>query len=512
MIKKYPRNEFEDWLVRRGFHNGNPVSTYTADQEREHLANEFFVRVTEYERIIGDETVLVFAPRGGGKSALRVRLATMAEQSQMIAIEITDFGWLVKQYQAQNEIVTIADHQKVLLRQAAIAIFNYLFLVSSNSQPYPTKQQRNWDKILLGAPEFSDFIYQYAPDFLQARHLHRHLRHWFPDTALTRQDIRKALVDKDFQTLFQKHDLLSTIQCQLLIKMCDETVQETIHQQASLAERFQELIDLLPLLDIQMIHFLIDRLDEIPLMSNNFEAQANLLQPLLEYLHLLEMPSIGFKFFLAQELKDIFYDRSAIRRDRLLDKAIHITWNDEKLREVIERRLSFYSDGQVPAFQQLCNEDDGDEIEKDLLTMAQGSPRRALHAVHVLFETSYYKQSSGSLIDRTTWLKAKQKLLAIVPPLITVSLSENGIYTAASGFVNLTRTEKKIIQAIITRNGVCDRDVLKQEVWNNIGEDAVDQAIRRLRKKLGEIDGQKAIYLENIRGYGFKLNHYEVKE
>ena len=69
----YPQSELEIWLKNLGFIRGNPFATVEADRERE-LLPDFFVDVDGYEFIKADQTVIIFAPRGAGKSALRVVL------------------------------------------------------------------------------------------------------------------------------------------------------------------------------------------------------------------------------------------------------------------------------------------------------------------------------------------------------------------------------------------------------------------------------------------------------
>src|SRR4051812_38430150 len=57
------QSELDSWLAHLGFIRGNPFATAEADQERT-LLPEFFVDVEGYEQILGDRTIIVFAPRG----------------------------------------------------------------------------------------------------------------------------------------------------------------------------------------------------------------------------------------------------------------------------------------------------------------------------------------------------------------------------------------------------------------------------------------------------------------
>ena len=105
-MSDYPTSQVETWLYERGFEKASPFATTVADQEKEYLAEELFMPVNEYDRIKGPETLIVFAPRGGGKSALRVRLAAISspqnEKADVLAVCCTDLEPLLVQYRADG--------------------------------------------------------------------------------------------------------------------------------------------------------------------------------------------------------------------------------------------------------------------------------------------------------------------------------------------------------------------------------------------------------------------------
>ena len=112
------------WLSDLGFVYGNPFAHVEADRERAFLPR-FFVPVAGYDHIAGNDTVVVFAPRGSGKSALRVMLASECApqdaRGSYLAVEFTNFDTL-SQKRARGEPVLIDDYV-VRLLQAGVRTF-----------------------------------------------------------------------------------------------------------------------------------------------------------------------------------------------------------------------------------------------------------------------------------------------------------------------------------------------------------------------------------------------------
>ena len=72
--------------------------------------------------------------------------------------------------------------------------------------------------------------------------------------------------------------------------------------------------------------------------------------------------------------------------------------------------------------------------------------------------------------------------------------------------VKLTLTEFKLLQTLYTRPGrVQTRGGLLQDVWGmpaDLNTRTVDTHVKRLREKLGE----GSVYIETVRGIGYRFN------
>jgi DNA-binding winged helix-turn-helix (wHTH) protein len=113
-------------------------------------------------------------------------------------------------------------------------------------------------------------------------------------------------------------------------------------------------------------------------------------------------------------------------------------------------------------------------------------------------------------VDWEDWLEADKSLLQKSPPLLRVNLQENTVLFGQRT-IKLSKQEGKIIDALIDAGGRCSRDELATAVWGQhaAADDAMDQAVNRLRIKLGD-NAANPIYLKTIRGQGFELTNYEL--
>ena len=520
--ENYPANQVEQWLYARGFERENPFKTTNADEERAYLAESLFIPVPDYDRIRGNQTVLVFAPRGSGKSTLRVRLAAISlpqdVSASVLAVECTDFSWLVKRHREQGQ-VTEEDYAAFLLRQAARTLLELFlppeFTISNtNTEEDVHKRQRQAAQITANVrAQFSTFLHRYNPSLLYPRQLFKYMLRLADRFDGKWSDFQVAVKQKDLRTYLTTTNLDPKQEVAwLLADLCDEDspAADEFH---SVLDAFEEFLQITQAVRIEQVHFLIDRLDEMQLFANDYEAQADILEPLLAYLNLMELPGIAFKFFVARELYQVLRERPSIRRDRLLNKAVQIQWDQDLLKRMLSERLLFFSHDEISSLALLCSQD-GTRIEDEMLKLATGSPRRLLTAGQLLVQAHVSSDREDELLSQNDWQSAREHLMALMPPLLILHLTD-GQAIIGGEQIKLTKTEIKILETLSDNDGYCDRETFAAEIWgasDGVSSDAaIDQAVKRLRNKLGD-DGQQPIYLQTVRGKnrGFRLQNYEL--
>lgn len=520
----------ESWLKSLGFSRGDPFAYIEADQERI-LLPEFFVDVDSYEQIKEDKSIIVFAPKGGGKSALRVVLASLSAPKQLkstkISIEFTDFDLLISKQQ-NGQVITIDDYINLLLRSGSKALWEFIggVILSIGTDRHYICRERAKTISMPVRTRLSNTIRTYHPGLLAPDRLFECFQSLHPSNKLDWHLFNQAAYNRCLNTNF----LTALPDVDPIINLlADINDMEPITADAFVTptEKLAEFSRLCQQLGLQAVHFLIDRLDENIQMVDNPHAQVAILEPLLAHLPILELPNIAFKFFLTRRTRDLLINRPTIRRDRLTDRSITVKWGVTRLKKLLCQRLEVYSEEAVHDLSGLFvasslspiatgseqqDFDVGHIIESEMLQLAQGSPRRLLLAVQLLFRTHVQRIGPKGLLEREDWIEAKKELLQRDPPLLrlthTAPVAWLGAYEK-----RLTTREHAILLALVDQGGLCSRDDLIKKAWDadqGVSNQAVDQAVSRLREKLGD-NSDTPIYLITERGKGFILRNYELE-
>lgn len=131
----------------------------------------------------------------------------------------------------------------------------------------------------------------------------------------------------------------------------------------------------------QGIVILVDKVDETPLTSNSANSTATLLFPLLSTTQLLEVEDFGWLIFLWDKVKESYTGSEQSVR---LDKIAHATiqWPEAFLRNLVDSRLTHFSNGRINAFRQLCEDETiADSALGTIITLCMRSPRELIRVL-----------------------------------------------------------------------------------------------------------------------------------
>ena len=474
----------------------------------------------------------MFAPRGGGKSALRVILASQAApaspEATTLAVEYTDFDVLITKQRSRQEVV-VEDHVSRLLRAGAKALLDS-FCGDSGTRSLGVeddigRQRRARRAASVPAPSRSRLaalLRTYHSDLIGPEALYERLQALDPSFSPAWSDFLAAVTGRRLRELIAGSPLCADEIAGFLVDLSDYPI-TPVDSAATPTEQMASFAGLARAVELDAVWFLVDRLDEVEETADDPEAQADILEPLLAHLPVLETPGVAFKFFLSREARDVLIDRS-IRLDRLTDdQAVTVTWDRERLKHMLDERLAVYSGEQVHDLTQLCRETRvhvgreriavplGEWIEGEMLQLAEGSPRRLLVAAQLLCQAHVKRCGPSGLVEEVDWKRAKAGLMRRMPPLLRL-LRDSRIVLVGDREVGLTSQQHAILLTLAEAHGQCDRETLADEVWGTtegVSDAAIDQAIRRLRQKLGD-DPNRPTYIKTIRDSGFVLLHCEV--
>lgn len=323
---------FEEFLNNLGLHKGNPFQFTNADQEKDLLSN-YFIKPDYFEDVWGDPynlaSNIIYAPRGGGKTAQRIMIENRALSFDDI-LTITYTNHDLSNYKSVNEINLIY-HLTYLNRLLLLALF---------------------DKIIKKGVDLT-FTYSHA----ERQFIYKISRIYLYDTPISfpKQAIHSIKTLDDYvidgwnnfkQPIINILKQVSKVKG-LEIDLTTEKVDKKLEM--SHRDNFFNIVNLLKKAGYSSIYILIDKVDEQSLTGNNPQSSYRLIEDLLKDLELLETPNICFKFFLWDALKA--HTVITARPDRVFSYELKWTWG--QLREMLNKRIETYSDGKVTDFSTL---------------------------------------------------------------------------------------------------------------------------------------------------------------
>jgi len=322
---KYP--DMETWLSAQYFID-NPFEHFTADSEKDRKIDisEYFYQIPYLEGIVKPKCSFLFLKRGTGKSANRVMLEHLCEESvgseTKLAVPYTDFLRLISKQQ-----VALEDHVGEILRQSVPRLFVEVVKQGKKLQPQDAR-------------DFAWFITRYS-EKLHPQSIKEQIKQIQKFSDEQKRNFLLNVLEfakKSFEKLIDKWSVLFDL-ISMILKFTEDgkdTLPEISHSPMGLMKRFSEIAQQL---NINQIYVLTDRVDEYA-QQNDFSKPANMLKSLIETIPLLEMRPYAFKFFLPLEMKaDI---SQSLRKDRF--DLYEYTWKAEELAEMFKNRLSAYCD------------------------------------------------------------------------------------------------------------------------------------------------------------------------
>jgi hypothetical protein len=145
-------------------------------------------------------------------------------------------------------------------------------------------------------------------------------------------------------------------------------------------------------------YILVDKVDEDEHTDSDANKAAKLIAPLLKNLRILEVGRIGFKFFLWNQLRPILVEER-VRLDKV--RNLEMSWTQDELKEMVDRRLRTYSNGKVTDLLSIT-EDDAHDIYEKAIYYAMYSPRELAHILDSIFRehARHSDQDTGAFITK----------------------------------------------------------------------------------------------------------------
>ncbi len=428
----------------------------------------WFVQPPEFERMIGDNSVIVFGGAGTGKTTLCQALdqfeANIDGRGRRLIVR-----WKPPLFAMETDSISSANR---LIDQALDACALEL------------------SAYLAGRPD--DF--KAAPNWAQTSLC------WFIQKNL--RGNKEARLAKIFDGADQSQCFMD----QLL-----RTVEDLLFNPDPI-QKIDELMPALKRLGLNGIWFCMDGMEGW--VDTKQDQLVKDLAAFLSALNIFEQPGIAFKLFLPLDLEHHIIRASGVARRRV--DGCHLRWDHQRLRELVEKRLAFVSGRRQFSLKLLCSSPD---LVAWLDRVGGSSPREWLDQVEPLF-MHYLQEQLTKPITEVAWREIRSKY----PPHFW--MDETGRNVRVGGreipLDDVPPKAFEILRYLYTRGG---QIVEKAELYfliyrgltsvpRTLGEPGyespteytgvIDTSIYRLRQAI-EPDPAHPVIIQTVRGHGVKL-------
>lgn len=541
------RSTIRSWLASWEFID-NPFATWEAGQEPQ--LERYFIKRPFFDQLLhSQKSALVFAPRGGGKSATRIMLEAECRPATptaaVIAVSFTDFSPFAESH-APVFSPTLSDYLPHLITTVLARVFSALMV---NPTAAAQLSSEDFGELRYWLDRYASYIL--APDYLGK--LLRHTESRLPDELLMiligyiqRDQMLPGNVNPDLLVIAR---LLRALQTGLPIPPSGPTdspsriIEAIVRLSLRLLSRGPN--------PCRALYILIDGIDEYALTQDNPEASVALLRALLGNLHFLELPGLAVKFFLPTE------QQHALERVTRIDRVdvIPLTWDPPKeqdspdsdyLRELLRRRIAAFNTRGLRTLGELCDPSLRHSIEDEMLEEAHDSPRSLMRLGDLLFaEHCREIPEMRSLLVPTEWERAVERFRAtvrpaadtpavrtVVPapapqanlpshsvPQLRVDLHAGKVYRGLEELPLLSDLEYRLLAFLYHRKGqICSKDEINLAVYEPkydlttdqqrgaISDEAIAQLLTRLRRRI-ELNPSQPVYLTTVKGRGYRLDN-----
>ena len=373
---------YSSFVTTRGF-TGDPFAF--TDSDREEKLVDYFVPPPYFAGVVGTpnspEPSIVFAPRGGGKSAQRrmVEEAGLDVAAPFLCINYSNFE------SVGGTTPTLTNHLSQLSRLITLAL-----LAELDAEPTGTSDLSLHDKQVLKVAARTLLSTLNIDEFRAAMAAVKTVGDKAGDLWRKYGGIVAAVVDGAMQKMGMN-----------TVNLPSELVAQTQDQSTSAQYFFSQLVGIAQKLWWQSVYVVIDRVDETDATSSKPQAAFELIRTLVTNLSTVEHQGVAFKFFLWDQLRPIAID-AGLRTDRITE--FRLSWSVDEIARMLSARLAAYSDNNYTSFNQLLDDSVAIDVHLLLAHLCYGSPRDMIRmAKQIISEATRRTSSIMSIPEAAVW-------------------------------------------------------------------------------------------------------------
>ncbi|WP_178088065.1 MULTISPECIES: P-loop ATPase, Sll1717 family [unclassified Pseudomonas] len=397
---------------------GNPFEHYNAEKEPNIAA--YAVRPPYLETISqrshGLSSFILFGDRGAGKSATRLTVYKEAWEAasknfladQPFIVNLTDYAQILPKFKrgqlTDKDICSLAGF--FIIEQ----LFAWLSSLEDEDRETRLKELDKHDNALILA--LLEAIYLSVPEMDRVTSTSEAFillgSAWSTKSKIWIKK-RWGSVSSVFSEAIQAF-IRNKVDEKLDIQAPTEQILASLMGESSNTAKaiLTKLVELCRIFGFSGVCVLVDKLDETSETDNSVEATARLLHPLLANIQLLEVDGFSWLFFVWRKVEDHFNEKLKIRLDKIANAKI--AWTAEQLKQMLDRRIEFFSKGSIEFSGIFEKSLDTSAIFSSLSQLSLGSPRELIRLMDTLFrEHDARGEEAPPRIDQISVERAQDK-------------------------------------------------------------------------------------------------------
>jgi len=354
--------EREKWLNSLGL-RFDPFR-YLEASEDPHLFDYVVIRDEILRKVWVENHSLVFAPPGGGKTALRLYFTRACWLPPARGFPFP-LSYDIPRFLPWHNTPSLESHLQAILRAAAATILTMLALRPFLWEELPSEERVSIASFLHSALPLP--LGFYAEQMKAAKS---------PEPLFN--SFGRALAFSGVHPHFEKLlDLLNLIEPKTL---------------PNLGKQWEIFLELVEAMGFAGVYLLVDGLDFAYETQVSGENALSLIKPLLEAMLELESRRVFLKAFLPEE-------HIAMIGSSFSYLSVTIEWDKPFLKELIRRRLQVASDGSIASLDALCSPPLRDLDELILESSPSLLPRAVIQTVSELFNSHLSRAGPEGLLE-----------------------------------------------------------------------------------------------------------------
>jgi hypothetical protein len=371
----------------------NPFAIYVA--ENEPAIDQYFIRPPYYDAVTergrAPRSLLLFGARGAGKSATRLTFYknSWAEWERTekgpLVVTLDDFGRILSDGPQKVDLGRFISEVGYLVVEAVLvwlaaledddrAMFVGTLTPDEEAIVIPLVQ-----RFYLSRPQFLRESSIREPLKLLNQAWHKRSKVWVSQ----KWDVIAGLVSSIAQGITKgvtKLDIDVQSGLNELLKADAKQWNDSQFAKAILVR----LADFAKVFGFEGVTVLVDKVDETYVTNNSAHLTAELVYPILSTTQLLEVDGFGWLFFLWDKVREEYSTAALpVRLDKIANATIQ--WEDSFLRDLVVKRLQFFSQNTITTFAELCDRSvDAAEALGETIQIAMRSPREMIRVLDTI--------------------------------------------------------------------------------------------------------------------------------